>query len=459
MRAWAAAVIVLLAGCTAPPPPDSSVLPAIPGGLLPGEAGEGFFLLPHAGGELAFGVAGTAHIELYGPDDVRLGSLTLGGLLGAEPVRLQRPPGAHVLHVASLEGKLRVESGGAEARLHPLILQAERVVLAEGQGSLVPPLPFAFGAPVATSLNVSFSRAPVGLQALVLGSFSEVRVEVDGVGRAYEAAASSTNPFVFTGDRQDLTGSFDPEGVRDGNLTAHVSVVDLQGTVLLEATTYVRSLPPAALPSAPATQPPTFPYGFLPRDKPVLFQVAPDARALTLDGGPDGALVALFGPADQRLGAYGVAANGRLAIAVPEGGDYVAALLTGNATLGADAAPAAFDFRPLAVTVVTAPDNPAGESDSYAAAEQPLQPAGVVYYVEATPLAGRDLLPVQCSDSTGVRLRQGGEGILAWFAEAPMAPAAASSALLDGSPLMVWHDGQGDDGCGRAGVAAHGYTR
>lgn len=459
MRAWAAAVVVLLAGCTAPPPPDAGPAP-LPTGLLAAEAGPGFFLLPHAGGELAFSSTGHARIELFGPDDQRLGSLELGSLLGAEPVRIERPAGDHVLHIVSADGRLSVASGGAEARLHPLPLQVERSLLLEEPGGLGLSLPVGGGPPVAATRNVTFQRVPVGLRAVVVGTFDEVQVDAQGAGLAYRGEALGSYPLFFQGGRHELAGTFDPDGVRDGNLTAHVTASSLQGTVLLEATTYVRRLPPAGLPTVAAPPQTAFLYGFLP-DGPVEFHVADGARSLVLEGGPDGAAVALFGPTDRPLGAYTVAAGARRALAVPGGGPYVAALLAGNATLGADAAPAAFDLRPLQTSVVSGPKGYAGSEGAYGAAEEPVAAGGVPYRVEAfrfgPGFAG--LTSFDCPGDAAVRLRQGGETLYGWVGGNATVPDAVASGLLDGTPLSVWHDDHGDDGCGRPGVLVRSYTR
>lgn len=487
-------LIPLLAGCTADDgAPASAPSPGVPAALL--DAGR-FYAFHHRGGALVFTLdgEGDAAFDLYDGADTRLGSV---GFSSAPPrAGLHRIEGVAagdvVIRLQTLNGTLRITSGGAGVgSFQPLAESVERVLLA-AKPARAPLVPFGLGfAPVPTqqpvdeTVDVAFHRAPAELRLLATGPWENLTVDVRsdrGTVLRSEGQLPSGGGIALgpVNALAPLAAQATPQNLRDGRLTATVRATDLAGPVVLESRTYSR----AALPgrSAPGPDPASLPfsYGALPGG-PAAFAVHGAASRLVLwqegaAGNASDAAVALFGPHDERLGTLLVPPNGSVEAPTVGPGDYVAVLLSGHATLGADRAPADFQLRPLDVRETLAPAARAGEgsSDEYAVAAEPLD-ATHAFALRPGSLAasGGDMVGSAgspfgsfgaCDAGRFLAVAQGGEALMASLepldnAAPDAAPFADGTLALGDGPLTITHDGFGDDGCPRPAVTVLSYER
>lgn len=482
-QALAIAVLVagpLLAGCLqgdAPPVPDVGVAAAAL------EVGH-YYAVRHAGGSLTFTLAGQgdASFELYSADDQRLGSVAFASSSGG--TGLHRIDGVAagdvVLRILTLNGTLQVQSAArpVEAFL-PLLTNVERLlVIDRAPRSGVPLLP-AFGLPLPgqeaadETISLFFPRAPAALRVLGNGPWTNLSVTVRNDAGVMLAAADVgfVDPDLLGSPRslQALPGTLTPSALRAGAATAHVRAEDLGGAIVLEVETFSR----VALPTTPssgidANVP--FTYGPLAAG-PQAFTVHERARTLHA-WNPHGTLpaaVALFGPHDEALGVLRIPPASSVLQAVSGGGEYVAVLLAGNASLGADRTPAAFDLRPLEVQQQAAPSAVAGANGRYALANETLDGERVYALqlgsIESPPTGVLESpgLTTGCDGGRFLRVTQGSEA-LAVVQETSeglrgMETLALGSLVLRGEGLQVQHDGFGDDGCNRPVVVALRYVR
>lgn len=488
LAATLAVVLILTAGCAAEPRADASPDPGLPpANLEPGR----FYSFHHGGGPLVFALDGDGDVslELYGGDDTRLGSVgfssspTSSGMYRLEGV----DAGELVLHMQTLNGTLSVDADGARVtRFLPLVEHVERVLLVQHEPRLQP-----FGAlnieglptaePVHVAPEVAFQRAPSHLRVLGTGPWSsDLVVQVEGargvVLRTLDNPSSpSTLSLAPTHDLIEVPSTMTPQNLRDGALTVHVDAGDLGGALVLEARSFARAPLPTPGARGPDPADVAFTYGDLP-DGPVGFTVHRSARHLVLwqgDGsGPANgtdAAVALFDGHDAKLGVVLVPPRGSVEVPVAADGTYVAVLLSGQATLGADRAPADFELRPLGVQEATVPSVPAGQGGDYGVATVELSGERVFALRNSTmaaptgDFAGQAMGSGGCDTGRFIALAQGGETRFAFFepgqADVDPAPFLQGSLALDGGPIVVTHDGFGDDGCSRAAVAVLAYER
>jgi hypothetical protein len=436
---------LLLAGCaaTAPSPPEPPAAPS----LAP-EAG-GFYAVRHGGGDLVLDADGLAQVELWGPDDARMGELMLGH--GAPIVLGELGPGEYVLRPLALNGTLSIRSDEAEPPLRPLPHHAERHLLVQ-RSRASPEVPFARPPPEQLLVEVSLQRAPAAMRLLADGSHHEMSVRVQGAaGTVLEADHAGQSlylpPPFDDGGLREVPSRFHRENARDRALTASLLLYGLDGSLVLEALSYSRA-EPERLPAFAAAEP-AYVYGELPR-QPVAFEVADSARWLVVDPGAGHAGVVLFDAQGRRLGLVEAKAA-PVAVQVPARPGLIAYLALGNATLGADAAPESFGLHPVEVRETFAPATAAGTPGTYGQAEAPVRVRGTLFEAVPETRPSRDFIPLSCGPvAAAIALRQGNETVAAWGFGGP-GPLPAGLFLRDG-PATLLHDGHGDSGCGRAGL-------
>lgn len=492
-----ATLAALLAGC-------ASQAPVPPAGLGPDELEDGgFYAFRHGGGDLVFALAGdgSAEVVLFGADDVRVGRIGLGeGQASGRFVLDGVGRGEPVVQVLSLNGTLDLRSGGARVSVFErLPVHIERhTLLQRPLGPLgVVGLPGLDPDPADEAIDLHLLRAPSVLRVLAHGVFENLEVRLTGRAGEVLAAEEAGGPFQAGFGQfgfQEIPGEGSGENVRDGDLEAHIVASHFEGVLLLEAESFSRARAPADGGTV-TDETPRFTYGVLP-DQPVSFHVRPGTEWLYLfqegdaaseaardacrdaeagageaaeDETCDGpaAHVALFGPDDERVATVRVPANATIAVAVPEAGQWVAVLLEGEATLGADRAPADFELHPLDVVAVTAPSQSAsGRDGEYGQASGPLQPSGVAFRLHALDASSTGpvepafvLGPAQCGPSTLVA-QQGGETIGAWGFDptAPEDEGLQATLLLDGGELTLVHADFGPT-CARQALQVDGYVR
>lgn len=487
----ALALVPLLAGCTDGDAGPATIPPVSPG-LPAAELTEGgFYAFAHAGGSLTFRLdgEGDAAFDLYDGDDVRLGSVgfssetTRTGFHRIDGVG----PGDLVLRVQTLNGTLRVESGDqAVARFQPLGTLVERVVLASTDATSPDTLglglaPVLDPTPVDDQVDVALRRAPADLRLLGGGLWSNLSVEVRSE-RGVVLRADDVGGGVSLGQARRL----DPlpveaalQNLRGGALVADIRADDLHGAIVLESRSYSRAgLPTPALAGDAEAG---FTYGPL-STTPTAFAVHAQATRLLLwqaDARPgrDEAAVALFGPDDRRIATVLVPSRGLVEVAVAGGGDHVAVLLSGNATLGADRAPADFDLRPLETQDLVVPSSVAGDAARglYAIASEEVEAPTAYAFVEDRLESSRQpfdggggppppMFPFGCDTGRFLRVDHGGEAVLVWPEEAgvvqqPPAPVLQAALALSAGLFTVTHDGFGDDGCARPALVIRSYVR
>jgi hypothetical protein len=483
----AALAASLMAGCTVDPAETAD------GAMAPEElAVGGFYAFRHTGGSLSFGLdgPGSAEVVLYGGDDARVGRVALDDARSAGRFVLERvDAGDLVLHVQGLDGNLTVRSEGREVEaFSSLPTHVERhVLLQRPRGPLAPvglegvnPLD---REPADETVEVQLLRAPSHLRLLLQGSYADLDVRVVGAGGPVlvaEAPSGGFGPPVVALGLDEIPSEGYGENVRDGLLTAKVAAGDFEGVLLLEAESFSRARPPAAAVEALEGEP-RFTFGVLP-DQPVSFQVRAGAERIYLfqerDGGspaepaceaaeapgldgdcPPGAVVALFGPHDERVAIVEVPADGVVAVRSVGAGEWVAVLLSGEASLGTDLVPADFELHPLEVEVAFTPESHAsGRGGEYASADGPANVAGVPFRAAigetSDPFGGLPLL-ASCGPAS-LALRQDGETIGSWGHSGQ--PSGQPELLLDGGELTVAYDDFGP-GCPQAILAIEGYVR
>lgn len=505
----AAFALPLLAGCADPAGPGPTVespglVAVAPTDLSVG----GFYAFRHDGGELVFQTEGdvAADVVLYGGDDRRIGRIGLGGDGAAGRFTIDNvDAGELVVEVRALDGGdgIDIRSGGSRVRdFQALPTHIERRVLLQRQNDAVSQfgIPTAALQPADENVDFELLRAPSSLRLLLQGNYQDLAVAVvgeDGVVLRAEEPGGPVGPQGFgTFSFEEIPSQSFGENVRDGSLSAQVSAADFRGVLLLEATSFSRAR--AAPSDVQATdEEPRFTYGVLP-EQPVTFHVKAGTQWLYLlyegddsgskacrdaaeEAGADpekacgeAALVALFGPDDQRVATVHVPFNQTVAIPAVAEGEWVAVLLDGEATLGADRVPADFELHPIEVRSGAVPtDAASAQTGEYGQAEAPVQGQGVVFRITGE-FRGATVFQFPlgfgpgCSPATLVA-RQGGETIGAWGfgADANANPNDADTAprgtmdpngFLDGSPLSVVYDDFGPD-CNRMVLAVDGYVR
>lgn len=499
----AAALLPLLAGCSGRlPAPAAPPALATPAADL--QAGR-FYAFQHGGGDLVFAMPsnGSAEVVLYGADDQRVGHIGLGASRASGRFVLDGiAAGELVLDVLSVNGTLDVRSGGEPVRaFRALPLHVERHVLVSRPSSFPVPatVPLA-GDGLAETLNVTLLRAPAALRIVEhAAAFQDLQVRVTGrEGTVHEVdvggspATPPVSPF-FADPESVLPGETYPENIRDGELTVDLRSSSFEGTLVLEADSFSRAAADAGA-AHPTRDVPRFTYGLLP-DHPVAFEVREGSRQVYLwveasgsssssssspssssatacnarsapDACKDESLpaVALFGPHDERVATVVIPAGQTVAVPVHEAGKWVAALLRGQATLGADAVPGDFELHPLDTKEATTPDAPAGGNDgSYGEATVPLRTEGVPFHMEATVQYPTDGGPIgnfglgDCDSST-VAARRDGETIAAWGYAGFAQPTWDPDLYLGNGTLEALHSDYGG-ACGRLVIVVTGYTR
>jgi hypothetical protein len=471
-----------------------------------------FYAFAHGGGDLVFAVAGngSADIVLYGADDQRLGHIAVGAEQAHGRFVLDgAPAGELVLEAVAVNGTLDIRSDGAPVdAFRPLTVHVERYVLAQAPrtetGQFGIPFGPREGETIDTTLAVDLLRAPSDLVVLENSMYSSLDIVVTGrSGVVYEASeggsAVGAPSMVF---QVVQTGEKKLENVRDGHLVARVQATDFEGTLLLEARSYSRAaVAKGGAYEADAGLVPRFTYGVLP-DQPVAFEVRAGATVLYLwqedsqdadreettcsevgqdnvpsqDCEPAYAHVALFGPADQRVATVAVPREGTLAIPVGEAGpgSWVAVLLDGQATLGADRVPGDFELHPIDVVEAVSPASAAGENGTeYAQGRRPLDVSGIAFRLQETqmqdsatgdlPIDGTLGLFGSCEEAA-VSVLLDGETIGAWgydlgrYSSGTPVLAIDPSTLLGDGDLEVAFSDFGPN-CPRLGVLVQGYER
>jgi hypothetical protein len=497
LATWA--ILPLLAGCASSPPAELAPAPSPTDTRSDQLANGTFYAFMHGAGD------GSAEIVLYGADDRRLGHIGVGaGQARGRFVLDDVEAGELVLHALAVNGTLDLRSGGDRVeQFRALPVHVERHVLAERAYSFTDLTMLTGGEPVDETIEVELLRAPSEMTALVRGTYESLDVSAAGrSGTVYEAYAGGGVPAPPTGVFFDeLMGEFHDENVRDGSLTVEVHASGFGGLLLLEARSFSRAAP-APADARLTEETPRFTYGVLP-DQPVSFEVRSGATELYLwqEDPPTAdelseeceeaanadedrcdteasAHVALFGPQDQRVGTLAVPANGTLAIPVGDAGPgtWVAVLLDGEATLGADRVPGDFELHPIEAVETTLPAQAAGGDDrSYGHDRRDLDADGIPYRLTAVTVQGgptgsafdpsSDILGFGGCDSTTLSVLLGGETLGAWGYDSPRTTLQQRttrpidpSLLLDDGELEVAYADFGA-GCDRIGVVVEGYER
>ncbi|MCA1819953.1 MAG: hypothetical protein LC620_07905, partial [Halobacteriales archaeon] len=313
-------------------------------------------------------------------------------------------------------------------------------------------------------LHLNLTRAPTEMRLLSDGTFGSLSFRLDGGGgeviRA-EWGSSAFMPYFFDGV-WEVPSTFHPERAHDAQLDGDIAAEDLQGSLFLEAVSYSRALPPGQERIGTGAAATAFTYGLLPA-VPVSFEVAPQARHLVFwNDAPSSppAWVAVYGPDDRKLASVPVPAGTRTSLAVDVPGTYVVALLAGNATMGADAAPGTFGLAPVKAKPADLPERPAGRGGEYGQ-DNASAPAGVVYAAEPVYVEDQSVLPmpsIACFPGESVRIVQGGETLAAWGPAWEPGPLPAG-VLIGAGDVTVWHDGFGDSGCARLAARLWTYQR
>jgi len=458
----------VLAGCVGPEPSPAEP-PRLPSPFLRLDLGPGAWAFDHRGGNLTLDVSGSGApvpLDAWGPGGQRLGhwSPSPGGRID-----LPAAAGTYIVAVGATDGWVRARSDGQPDLAWPLPQDHRRIVLAETAPGLQPPLPAPFGPGTQTfPIDVDLGRAPTSLALLAEGGFNSLRITLRSGNETVLHADLAGGPAVpFFDGLTDVQATSAPEKARDGHLDGTLVVDGLQGAIVLEAGVLSLAAPAGQDRVSPAAWPPPFTYGKLPA-VPVAFQVASAATEVRLaSAATDGdAWVALFGPGDERLATVQVAPHQPVAVELPGAGTYVAAVLEGNLTLGADAAPADFSLVPLSVSTIDLPESTASP-DGYGQSNATLTPdaaTGVVFdarpaqadMVGAVPAFG-----LACGDESLRLLRGGpdGEAVAAWgpgWAD----PTLRAGALLANGPMTVWSDSTGNpSGCPHEVVRFVAYHR
>ncbi|MFA5944200.1 MAG: hypothetical protein WC876_07015 [Candidatus Thermoplasmatota archaeon] len=453
----------------------------------PDELQEGaFYAFHHDGGELAFAMAenGSAEVELYSADDRRVGRIGFGADQGSGSFVLEGIDGGDVVvQILSVNGTLDLRSAGRPVESFALLgPHVERHVLVQQpRAGITAPIGLGLADnPIDETVEIELLRAPAALNLVFSGSFSNLDVRVtSSTGTVLETEDGGSGSVPLQNFGGVIAAETRMQNVRDGRLTAHITADGFEGVLLLEAYSFSR----AAAPSVPVEAVDgvaRFTYGALP-DQPVAFQVRDGAQSLylwqeaadleacagegTIDTGAStaedcpSAVVALFDGNDQRFATVQVPAKGTLRIPVSEPGDYVAVLLYGQATLGADRVPTDFELHPLEVVTATAPERAPSSDGQYEQVREPMQAVGVPFSLRPERGSDNDLIPLPsaegCDDGT-LSVLQAGETVYYYGMQGE---AGGDGRWLSGGELEVVYDTYGMD-CGSVPqVAIDGYQR
>lgn len=474
----AVALLPALAGCIGDRAPEPLPVPEpAPYAVEATEVQAGrFYAFDHDGGLLSLRPAAgaSAQVELFDGQDRRVAEYGLGGGEAGPDVQMELGAGNYVLRFAALNGTISMASAGTPVQLMPLESHVERVVLAQEPKGAVPNVPFVPLRPTHIELDVNLTRTPTGMRLWTDGSFNWLELALGGpAGEVFRATSGPTASFGDFGTAlREVEGLFHASRARNERLVGKLDVEDLQGALILESFSYSRAIPPGQDLQGQRPGRPPFEYGLLP-SVPVAFEVAPSAQRLyfaaladarevgPFGGGPDSiaAWVSVFGPDDRKLASVPVRAGTYTTLAVNQPGTYVAVLLQGNATLGADAAPKNLGLLPLGVEVQEGPQRPAGSSGNYGQDSEEL--AAVPFDVRPTRIDDPFTSPIPslaCSMQESLRILQDGE-VVAAFGPMWDSRDVPAGALLGNGPVTLWHDGFGGSGCMRNGVALHSYRR
>ncbi len=504
MKTWAAllaavAVLPLLAGCSEDPPSTPALVTSeVTADRLENET---YYAFAHEGGDLDISVAGngSAEVVLYGADDQRIGHIGVGAEQARGRFVLEGlSAGELVLRVVSINGTLDLRSGDSRVdgyRTLPLHIERHLLVERDASTPFIPAL-VGSGSSVDETLDLDLLRAPTDIVAVARANYETLDVRVSGrSGTIYDGGGGQGVPIQPNVFLDELPGEFHDENVRDGHVTVRVQATSFSGILLLESRSFSRARIAEGEAFA-SDDVPRFTYGDLP-DQPVAFDVRADTTVLYLwqedpptaeeasqeCQDPDNAEqercafgspahVALFGPDDARVATLAVPANGTLAIPVVEPGTWVAVLLDGAATLGADRVPSDFELRPLDVVETVLPGEAAGQDDgSYGDDRRPLAANGVPFRIEPVTIGSSGTtstfdpmaqLFLGGCDPSAVSVLLDGETIAAWGYDAyrfsPDAQPIAASLLLGDGELEIAYSDFGR-GCSRAGVNVLGYER
>jgi hypothetical protein len=463
-----------LAGCAQPSAPAALGIDAVGPEQL--QAGR-FYAFHHGGGSLSLAVAGngSAEIVLYGADDTRVGRVGLGQTGGRFVVEAQ-PAGEMVVEVLAVNGTLDLRAGAsAVARYVELTRHVERHVLLQApRGPLAgTALSSLTGSqPASAETDLHLRRAPSALRLLLDGAASDLSVQIAGRDGTVLQAHLDADPLFAVGPSgfalQPLPAMVYEENLRGPTYTALASAAGFEGVLILEAESFSRARP-VPHQAEPTQQDARFTYGLLP-DQPVAFDVHRDAKTLLLwhgecDGECPDTLVALFGPDDRRVATVRLLPNATLAVPVHRPGAWVAVLLGGTATLGADRVPADFELHPLGVLASTSPAGHAGDQGNYGQAREQAAVAGVPFRVQVREDFGRGLsttppgfLGLLGCAPPSLRVLQGNETLAAWGFRNLEGPPLDPQSLLREGPLDLVHDDFGV-GCPRFVLTVEGYQR
>jgi hypothetical protein len=466
----------LLAGCAQSPASGAAPVGAVGPDAL--ESGR-FYAFRHGGGALSLALAGngSAEVVLYGADDTRVGRVGLGQTGGRFVLETQAA-GDMVVEVLALNGTLDLRSGVSPVtRFVELTRHVERHVLLQApRGPLTGTGVTALtgGQPVQADLDLVLRRAPSALRLLLDGAASDLSVRMDGPDGTVLQAHVDADPLFAIGPSglslDPLSAMVYEENLRGAAYTVTASAASLEGVVLLEAESFsrARAVPHGA---APTSEQARFTYGVLP-DQPVAFDVHRDAnRVLLWQEGRDctddctDAVVALFGPDDARVATVHVPANTTLAVPVGRPGTWVAVVLDGVVTLGADRVPADFELHPLEVLETSSPSQHAGGQNNYGQGHEEAAVAGIPFHFGTVEDFGggfgntpENFLGLTACGPPSLRLVQGNETLAAWGFYGLEGPGLDVHALVGDGGLSVVHDDFGP-GCPRLALRVMGYQR
>lgn len=488
--AWVAIAAVLataMAGCTSEREAEKPfVLPFQPFLLASVDRLEaGAYAFRHEGGNLVIRATsvgfGVLNITLFGPNDEKLGHVSI--MTGHEHDELHASalPGELVVVLAAVEGYgipgvptgsgppgvpgygmqgLSILSGATQVtELRRLAWVSGFAVLAQESNPI--PTGWPVTNPRSLGLNTTIDTVPLqNLRVFGTGSFSDVRIEVQ---TPLGQLAVVQDPGSILGGTQDLLGGHrfwpletttSPENASGRVLTGKVQYGQLEGALIMSWSSYSRA--GLAAVTVPAWAPPSagdsFSYGTL-GDGPLHVDVNPDATWLRLQESSDyaglgeEAVVQVWAADGKRIGPIHLTTGTDAFIPVEAGGAFVFLVLNGTVDLGADRAPSDVDQHPLALRSTVFPRRGGGPVGSFMEYESALEIPGVPY-AAASAQVHSDLLPTYCDDDAFIQLVQGGATIGSnleggWN---------AVSIYLSDAPLTLRATTFGDDGCVQPGV-------
>jgi hypothetical protein len=475
---------LLLAGCATGPAQNQAEprlsLALHPTALLAGQ----FYSFVHGGGPLHFQTVdnATAVLEIFNGADARVGQIELDGgrATKAQFTITAMAAGQPVVRFLAIEGTIRIHSGSQEVTEFMLLVPAiERVLLINRGEDFVPSLqPFVGGAPANELVTVVLQRAPSSLRLLASGEYAGLSVTINSATGPVASTSGRNSPLLgptaFGGRRLlEIPMTLHHENFGSGTYQAVIEADNLSGALVLEAKTFSRAQPPSAGPAVVSGDEVAFAYGRLTAAA-TGFQVHPAATSLYFwqdfeEGSNTNrttappAWLAIYDSKDSKIATLRVSAEGLVRLPIQAGGEYVAILLAGTASVGSNEPPADFQLHPLSVRQTNVPSRVAGSNGWYAIESENVTLTGIPFRLSAgnrsTAPGGPSIFGpgMPCGGTTVATLMLQGEAI---FSVGQVRSEALQGSLhLQTQGLSVVWDGFGADGCPQPVIAVHQYVR